>query len=182
MIRWLLWIAAGVVLGGIIHIGVILALPSLASEGLWARVTALNALNMPVILPAATPGQPNPLNLDPELAYAACQIDLSKGPGFVRGALPLAYWSVAVYSPTGALLYATTNRDGIGSNLDLGIFNAAQTRLLAQQKLDVAEGLLIVEANSDDVLAVVRLAPEHPAMRKRYETILSQLACGNLAS
>ena len=94
--RTLLWALAGVVLGGIIHIGVILSLPSLASEGLWARVDSLDALNKPVVLAAPAAGEPNPLKLDPELAYAVCRIDLRNGPGLIRGTLPLSFWSVAV--------------------------------------------------------------------------------------
>lgn len=180
MTRTLLWALAGVVLGGVIHIVVILALPTLASESLWSRVTALGASARTVVLPAIKSEETNPLRLDPELAYAVCEIDLRKGPGIVRGTLPMAFWSVAVYAPTGAILYSTTNRDGIGTNLELGIFNAAQTRLLAEQKLNVAEGLLIVEADADDILAVVRLAPAHQAMRERYEQELKSLSCGNL--
>ncbi len=182
MTRTLLWVLAGVVLGGIVHIAVILTLPALATEGAWQRIAALGALNKLVVLAAPAADQPNPLRLDPELTYAVCQIDLRNGPGFVRGTLPSGFWSVAVYGQNGTILYSTTNRDGIGSNLDLGIFNAVQTRLLAEQQLDVAEGLLIVEARADDALAVVRLAPPHQAMRKRYEAALSQLTCGNLPS
>lgn len=180
--RTALWIMGGLVLGGIIHIVVILTLPSLATDGLWSRIATLGASNTPVVLAAPTAAEPNPLSLDPELAYAVCQLDLRKGPGFVRGTLPLTFWSVAVYGPNGIVLYSTTNRDGIGSNLDLGIFNAAQTRLLAEQQLDVAEGLLIVESRADDVIAVVRLAPAHQAMRRRYEAALAGLTCGNLPS
>jgi uncharacterized membrane protein len=180
--RSLLWVLAGIVLGGIIHLAVILSLPALANQGLWSRIAAMGAANRVVVLPAAVPGEPNPLGLDPELAHAACQIDLRKGPGFLRGVLPLAFWSVAVYGPTGTILYSTTNRDGIGTTLDLGIFNAAQTRLLAEQQLDVAEGLLIVESREDDVIAVVRLAPTHQVMRDRYEAELAKLTCGNLPS
>lgn len=180
--RTAFWILAGLVLGGIIHIGVILALPAFATDGLWSRIATLGAANKPVVLAAPAAAEPNPLRLDPELAYAVCQIDLRQGPGFVRGTLPLAFWSVAVYGPSGTVLYSTTNRDGIGNVLELGIFNAAQTRLLAQQQLDVAEGLLIVESQEDDVIAVVRLAPPHQAMRRRYEAALAALSCGNLPS
>ena len=69
---------------------------------------------------------------------------------------------------------------GVAFVVDLGLFNPAQTRLLAEQKLDVAEGLLIVEAQQDDLMVVVRLAPPHPAMRARYEKALAGLKCGNL--
>lgn len=180
MIRTLLWLLAGVMLGGIVHIAVILLVPAFASNDTWTRVEALNARDGIVVLPQAVSGADNPFGLDPDLAYAVCRIDLAGGPGEVSGALPRAFWSVAVYDRSGAVIYATTNRDGIGNQLDLGIFNPAQTRLLAQQQLDVAEGLLIVEAPRDDVFVVVRLAPPHQAMRARYEAALGDLVCGNI--
>jgi len=179
VIRTALWLLAGVVLGGAIHLVVILSLPSLAANAAWARVGGLDALNRAVVLAPALPGEPNPLRLDPELAYAVCRLDLRQGPGMVRGVLPLAYWSVAVYNRAGTVLYSTTNRDGIGQNLELGIFNQDQTRLLAQQQLDVAPGLLIVESREDDVFVAVRLAPAHQVMRKRYEAALGRIVCRN---
>lgn len=180
MIRTALWVFGGLVLGGIIHIAVILALPVMSGGGVWAELAGMGALNKAVVLPAAEPGQPNPLRLDPELTYAVCQIDLRQGPGTVSGTLPQAFWSVAVYNHAGIALYSTTNRDGIGQNLELGIFNPVQTRLLAEQKLDVAEGLLIVESRDDDVYVVVRLHPEQQVMRARYEDQLRTLSCRNI--
>jgi uncharacterized membrane protein len=180
MIRWLLWGFAGLVLGGVIHIAVILGLPSLTSTVAWDKITALGAAARPVVLPAIRPGEPNPLRLDPELAYAVCQLDLRAGPGTVSGTLPQSFWSVAVYNRSGTVVYSTTNRDGLGTSLDLGLFDAAQTRLLAEQKLDVADGLLIVETNTEDVMVVVRLAPPQPVVRQRYEKALAALKCGNI--
>lgn len=182
MMRTALWAFAGLVLGGVIHIAVILTLPALATEGLWQRVLALDALNRPVVLAAPAAQQPNPLRLDPELAYAVCRIDLREGPGYLRGTLPSGYWSVAVYGPNGTVLYSTTNRDGLGTSVELGIFNQVQTRLLAEQQLNIAEGLLVVEVDADDVLTVIRTAPPHQAVRTRYEVALNALTCGNLSS
>lgn len=178
MTRFLLWLLGGVVLGGIIHIIVILTLPRLAEETVWTRIAALDAANHMVILPAVAPGQPNPLGLDPALIYGLCSIDLANGPAYLSGVLPDAFWSVALYNEAGIVTYSTTNRDGIGQILELGIFNAAQTRLLAQQQLDVAEGLLVVESASDKLFALVRLIPPHPAMRQRFAAELSEASCG----
>ncbi len=180
MIRTGLWIFAGLVLGGIIHIVVILLLPALSPSTAWDRVNVLGPAEGMQVLAAVAADQPNQLRLDPELAYAVCRLDLSKGPGTVAGNLPQAFWSVAVYARNGTVVYSTTNRDSTSTLLDLGLFNPAQTRLLAEQKLDVAEGLLIVEAQQDDLMVVVRLAPPHPAMRARYERALAGLRCGNL--
>ncbi|WP_157959611.1 DUF1254 domain-containing protein [Devosia submarina] len=178
MIRFLLWLVGGVILGGIIHIIVILSLPALAEENLWTRLSTLEAQNRMLILPPVTTGQPNPLGLDPELIYGVCQIDLSEGPAYVSGLLPDAFWSVALFNESGVVTYSTTNRDGIGQTLEIGIFNAAQTRLLAQQQLDIEEGVLVVEANSDRLAVVIRLAPPHEAMRQRFSGALAQSSCG----
>jgi uncharacterized membrane protein len=78
------------------------------------------------------------------------------------------------------VLYSTTNRDGIGQTLNIGLFDPAQTRLLAEQKLDVDTGQLIVETKTDDVYVVVRLAPPQPVMRDRYAAQLGKLSCKNI--
>lgn len=180
MIRTALFAVSGLLLGLVVHLVVILALPALADSSVYGRLAEAGAVNRMTVLPAPGPGEANPLKLDPYLAYSMCRLDLSSGPGEVTGTLPASFWSVAVYDPSGAVLYSTTNRDGIGQVLDLGIFDPAQTRLLAEQKIDIAPGLLIVEAQSDDVIVVVRLAPPHPSARERYEAQLQRLACGNI--
>lgn len=180
MIRTLLWIVGGMLLGGIIHIVVILSMPALANETVWHRVEDLGPINTVQILPGIDPGEPNPLHLDPNLAYAVCRLDLKSGPGVVNGTLPDAFWSLAVFDRNGTVIYSTTNRDGIGTTLNLGVFDPGQTRLLAQQKFDVPDGLLIVESPKDDILVLVRLAPPHAAMRSRYEDALRTIECGNI--
>lgn len=180
MIRTLLWILAGVLLGGIVHIAVILLMPQLATNDLWSRMQGLDVLDKVAVLAVPGPGEPNPLHLDPDLAYAVCRLDLTGGPGEISGTLPDAFWSVAIFDRAGTVVYSTTNREGIGTNLDLGIFNPAQTELLAEQKLDLANGLLIVESPENDILVVVRLAPPYAAMRARFEKALAGLACGTM--
>lgn len=180
MARTVLWLIGGVLAGLIIHLAVILSLPGQASRDLWTRISALHTLDNAKVLSAVVPGAPNPLRLDPELSYAVCQLDLTSGPGVVSATLPNAFWSVAVYDRGGTVIYSTTNRNGLGANLNLGIFNAVQTHLLAEQQIDVANGLLIVESKANDVFVVVRLTPPYEAVRKRYETALAGIVCGNI--
>lgn len=179
MIRTLLYAIGGLLLGLAIHLVVILTLPALASNDVYARVAAMGEPGKTFVLDGDAAA--SWLRLDPDLIYAVCRLDLRNGPGEVSGSLPLAFWSVAVYDQSGTVLYSTTNRDGIGQTLDLGVFDTAQTRLLAEQKIDVAAGLLIVESQTDDILVVVRLAPEQPVVRDRYREQLSKLACRNLS-
>lgn len=177
MIRTALYLLAGLLLGGVIHLIVILTLPRLAEETAWSRVAALAETNQMVVLPDIAPGAANPLHLDPLLIYGICRLDLAEGPAYLSGLLPDAFWSVALFRPDGTIAYATTNRDGIGQTLEMGIFNTAQTRLLAQQRIDIAEGLLVVESPVDEIFALVRLAPPQPAMRARFAAELAKISC-----
>jgi len=178
MIRTLLWLLGGVLLGGIIHLVVILALPLLAEQNVWTRVAGLDADNRMTILPPVAAGAPNPLHLDPDIIYGLCRLDLTQGPAYLSGVLPEAFWSVALVDRAGTITYSTTNRDGIGQTLEMGIFNAAQTRLLARQQIDIEEGLLVIESPSDAIFALVRLAPPHEAMRARFAEKLAAVRCG----
>lgn len=178
MIRTLLWFLGGLLLGGIIHITVILTLPLLAEETTWAQLARLDAKNRMIVLPPIKAGDANPLQLDPALSYGLCQIDLAEGPAYLNGVLPDAFWSVALFNQAGVVTYSTTNRDGIGQTVDLGIFNAAQTSLLAQQRIDISEGLLVVESAENQLFVVVRLSAPHQAMRTRFEQELAEISCG----
>ena len=137
MVRTALYVFGGILLGLAIHLIVILTLPQLAEHTVAERLDNLGQLDKIVLLAPVKPGEPNPLRLDPELDYALCRLDLRSAPGQVSGTLPLSFWSVSVYDNTGSVLYSTTNRDGIGQTLNIGLFDPAQTRLLAEQKLDV---------------------------------------------
>jgi uncharacterized membrane protein len=178
VVRTMLYVFGGLLLGLLVHLVVILTLPLLADTTVAKQIAVVAPeINKSVLLPAVSVGADNPLHLDPDLAYDVCRLDLRQGPGEVTATLPANFWSVAVYDHSGTVIYSTTNRDGIGQNLDVGVFDPAETRLLAEQKIDVDAGLLIVESKGDDVFVVVRLAPPQPAMRSRYETQLSQLDC-----
>lgn len=178
MIRTLFWLMGGLLLGGIIHLVTILMLPLLAEDTTWTRIAALDAENRVLVLPQVQPGEANPLQLDPELSHGICRVDLAEGPVYLSGILPDGFWSLAVYDTAGIVTYSTTNRDGIGQNVELGIFNDAQTRLLAQQQIDIPDGLLVVESRTDELFILVRLAPPHEIMRPRFEQSLAALRCG----
>ena len=176
-----MWGGAGIILGIILHLTVILALPLFSKDSLWRTLSALGPVGEVATLEPVVAGQSNNWRLDPALVYAVCRFDLSRGPGVLSGPLPEDFWSIGVFGRDGSAIYSTTSRSGVGKSLELGIFNPTQTRLLAEQQIELQEGLLIIEAQRDDVFAVVRLAPPHPVARDRYEELLRQLTCGHIS-
>jgi uncharacterized membrane protein len=177
MIRYLIWSLGGLCLGAIIHLVVILITPAFAERNVWAKITELGPVEQIIPIPSPVVGGPNTFDLDPALIYAACRLNIADGPGAVEGTLPATFWSIAVFEPGGTIVYSTTNRAATGNSLNLGIFNPAQTRLLAEQQLEIEEGLLIVESPADDVFVLIRLWPEYPVLAQRYREALNALSC-----
>ncbi len=182
MTRFVLWTLGGLFLGVFIHLVIILTLPRFAAHDLWDRVSALAAPGELVVLDPVRIGADNPLGLDPVFAQAICRLDLSRGPGQILGPLPDAFWSIVVYDTDGTSFYATTHRASSENRLNVGIFNPAQTKLLAQQEISADSDLLVVESAGNEIFAAIRLAPPHREMLQRYREILKGLSCTNLGT
>jgi len=155
----------------------ILALPSLAEDNIWTRISAMDNFEKVLILGEVSATSANPLKLDPELLYGICRLDLTNGVGILNAQMPGDFWSISIFDASGRAVYGTSNRSIIGQTLKLGIFNDAQTKLLADQELEIEEGLLIVESELDDLFVVLRIAPPHQAVRERYKSQLSRATC-----
>ncbi len=180
MIKTFLALLGGIILGLIIHLGVILLLPYYPLNNIWSLFAQKAPIGELIILERPEAEEANILRLDPELVYAVCRYDLSRAPAYVSGQLSDDFWSVGVFDKNGVAIFSTTGRASINNYLELGIFNPAQTRLLAEQQLEMQEGLIIVEAPRNEVFVIVRYAPPYPQMWQRYSEKLSKLNCAYL--
>ncbi|MCF4097923.1 DUF1254 domain-containing protein [Maritalea mediterranea] len=175
--RFALWFLAGLILGGIIHLSVILLVPNFAERDAWSRLAKIAPDQAFIALDHGNEELARALQLDPALSYGVCQFDLARGPMFIDGKLPHSFWSIAVAARDGRVIYSTTSRAGSGDEIKIGVFNPAQSRLLAEEGLDIGQGFLIVNAPSDQLTAIVRLWPDHDALRQRYDQALESISC-----
>ena len=70
MIRLVFTIIAGVLLGGIVHLVAVLALPRIATQDAYSRLTPMTKLNAVTQLAAAEPGNSPMPFMDPAFAVA----------------------------------------------------------------------------------------------------------------
>ena len=80
MIRWLMWLLGGIVLGGMVHLATVLALPTTATRDAYSRLTPIAQVNTVVPLPEPAPATALLPFMDPAFAAAVCRYDLSEGP------------------------------------------------------------------------------------------------------
>ena len=96
MIRALLWILSGLILGGIVHLSTVLAMPQAATQDAYSRLTPLTPVNTMVQLAPPTVDTAIMPFMDPAFAAAVCRYDLSAGAIKLNAPLSQAYTSVGV--------------------------------------------------------------------------------------
>ena len=177
MIRWLLWLLAGALLGGIVHLVAVLILPNSATQDAYTRLTPIAPVNSVAAVP-----QPSPQNeampfMDPAFAAAVCRYDLSDGPIKLRVPVSPAYTSVSFYTRRGVAYYAINDRAAGRRLIELELMTSAQRSQLPEDEEVTAADRLIVESPSNTGLIVLRaLAPE-PGLMPVARTVLSTATC-----
>ena len=105
MIRLLFTIIAGVLLGGVVHLVSVLALPRIATQDAYSRLTPMTKLNAVTPLPLADPNNAPMPFMDPAFAVAICRYDLVGRPAQAHGAgQPGLYVGVVLHPQRGRLL------------------------------------------------------------------------------
>src|SRR6202043_2112301 len=161
MIRLLFTIIAGVLLGAIVHLVSVLALPRIATQDAYSRLTPLTKLNAVTALPLADPNSAPMPFMDPAFAIAICRYDLSTGP--IKLAVPVsqAYTSVSFYTRSDVAYYAINDRSAGRRVIELDLMTAAQRAELPENEDITAADRLIVTSPTTTALIVIRaLTPE----------------------
>ena len=126
MIRLLFTIVAGVLLGLVVHLVSVLALPRIASQDAYSRLTPTTQLNAVTMLPAADPGYTLMPFMDPAFAVAVCRYDLSAGPIKLTVPVSQAYTSVSFYTRNEVAYYAINDRSAGKKVIELNLMTEAQ--------------------------------------------------------
>ena len=146
MIRLLFTIVAGVVLGLVVHLVSVLALPRIATQDAYSRLTPMTKLNAVTQLPLADP-QTSPMPfMDPAFALAICRYDLSGGP--IKLAVPVsqAYTSVSFYTRNEIAYYAINDRSAGKKVIELDLMTQAQHDALPEDEEITAADRLIIDS------------------------------------
>ena len=151
MIRWLLWLLGGVLLGGIVHLGTVLLLPRTATQDAYARLAAVAPVN--TSHGACRRRRPDDAVLpfmDPAFATAVCRYDLSSGPLKLRVPVSQAYTSVSFYTRYGIAYYAINDRAAGRRVIELDLMTAQQRAEMPEDEDVTAADRLIVKSPTAD--------------------------------
>ena len=177
MIRWLLLLVGGLLLGGIVHLATMLILPRTATQDAYARLSTTGDVNKMAPIPEPT-AQNSPIPFtDPAFTAAVCRYDLSKGPIKFTAPVSIAYTSVSFYTRSGMAYYAINDRAAGRRIIELNLMTTKQREELPEDEDVTAADRLIVESPTTIGLIVLRaLAPE-PGMMPAVRNTVAAAQC-----
>ena len=172
MIRLAFTIIAGVLLGLIVHLVAVLALPGIATQDAYSRLSPMTKLNAVTQLPVAEPANAPMPFMDPAFAIAICRYDLSGGPIKLTVPVSQAYTSVSFYARTGIAYYAINDRAAGRRIIELDLMTTQQRADLPDDEEITAADRLIVESPTPTGLVGLKaLAPEPGQMASARRTL-----------
>ena len=177
MIRLLFTIIAGVLLGGVVHLVSVLALPRIATNDAYSRLTPMTRLNAVTPLPLASPDNAAMPFMDPAFAQAICRYDLSDGP--IKLAVPVsqAYTSVSFYTRNDVAYYAINDRSAGRKVIELDLMTEAQHAALPEDEdVTAADRLIIDSPTATGLILMKALAPE-PGLMPQAQASLAAASC-----
>lgn len=177
MTRWLLWLASGLLLGGIVHFVTILYLPNTATQDAYARISAISPVNSVVLLPAPSAEKSVLPLMDPLFAAAVCRYDLNEAPLKLTAPVSPAYTSVTFYTEKNIAYYAINDRAAGRRTIELDLMTAAQRAQLPDDEEIAAADRLIVESPSQSGLIVIRALAAEPGMMPAAIAALTAARC-----
>jgi uncharacterized membrane protein len=167
----------GLVGAGIVHIVILLLVPSFSGRDAWARLAATSDLYQVTRLDAEGAGRPVAGIADPTLFAAACRFDLEDGAAHVTATIKVPFWSLSVYDRSGTNLYSLSDRSAADGILDLVV-------LTPEQMIDVRKDLpeefarsVLVELPIGEGIVVVRALAPDDSWKPAVSDFLSKIGC-----
>jgi uncharacterized membrane protein len=175
--RWLLWTLAGIILGSIVHLATILALPRTASQDAYARLEPIAPVNTMTPIPRPTAAKALLPYMDPAFAVAVCRYDLSNGPMRLSAPVSQAYTSVTFYTRRGVAYYGINDRAAGRRTIELFLMTVPQHEAMPEEADVTAADRLIIESPGTTGLIVLRALSPEPGLMPMAQASVAAASC-----
>lgn len=178
---YLPWVAATLLVAGIVHIGSVLLMPTVAPRDAYARVVAAVGaapVNKLVVLPPMAPGTEALPFEDPAFAEAVCVYDLSQG--MLRVATNADgedYLALSFHARAGRVFHAITDRAAIKGKIDVVIGDARQMDALQGASEESPPQEVRITAPTKRGFVLVRAFAKRPSDQARARARIAGVTC-----
>jgi uncharacterized membrane protein len=173
--RWFLWLLGGILLGGVVHLSTVLALPRTAAHDAYARLAPVTPVNK--VVPLRTTDAAIMPFMDPAFATAICRYDLSRGALKLTAPISQAYTAVSFYTRYGIAYYAINDRAAGRKVIELDLMTTRQRDQLPEEEDVTAADRLIVESPTVSGLIVLKALSPEPSLMPMAQKALAAAQC-----
>lgn len=156
MLRLLHAVILGIVGAGIVHIVVLLLIPHYSEQDAWTLISEVGPAYAMVPLKDSTAGEAVLSDADPMFDVAACRFDLSDGTVHITADGRVPFWSLSVFDRRGSNIYSLNDRSAADGQLDIVIATPVQILELRKAPPEQYESSVIIEADTQEGIAVLR--------------------------
>lgn len=179
LIGWFPWLAAAIIVAGIVHILSILIMPRLASEDSYTRLSRISPVHKTTILTdIAKPKITLPYE-DPATALSVCRFDLDDGPVRLKGQLPGNGLTLLSFrNRYGIAFYSLNDRGTSRGDLNVLILTRSQLEIVEADdpEDELPSELRLVSSSKLGFVLLRALAPEPGQFRGAIQT-LNKITC-----
>ena len=177
MIRFMLWLLGGILLGGVVHLATVLLLPRMANQDAYSRLAPVTPVNKVVPIPAPSPDKAAMPFMDPAFAMAVCRYDLTKAPLKFSVPISQACTSVSFYTRSDIAYYAINDRAAGRRVIELDLMTAEQHSEVPDNEEITAADRLIVESPTNTGLIVIKALAAEPGLLAAAQSSLTAARC-----
>ncbi|MDR6660075.1 putative membrane protein [Tardiphaga robiniae] len=177
MIRLMFALIGGIVLGGIVHLVSVLALPRIATQDAYSRLASVTKENTVSPLPQTEPANALLPFMDPAFAMAVCRYDLAKGPIKLTVPVSQSYTSVSFYTRSDVAYYAINDRSAGRRVIELDLMTEAQHEALPEEEDVTSADRLIIDSPTATGLIVLKALAAEPGLMIQAQASLAASNC-----
>ena len=144
----------GIILAGIIHIIIILLIPSLGSRDAAKQISNKLATQQFYFIDDGR--NLGISNSDPFLKLSVCKFDLANTAIEIRGPKTKTFWSASVFDERGRVIYSMNDRTAIKNQLRMVIVNPIQMADIRQTQPEEVESSILVESQDMKGFVILR--------------------------
>jgi uncharacterized membrane protein len=170
-------IFVGVVGAALLHVIIVLSLPSFTGIDAYTKLSAYDA-DQTFVRFGAKPDTMGFSNGDPYLRSAACLFSVASQPVHLTAEGKVPFWSFAVYDSDSNEVFSMNDRSQAGGDLDAIIASPDQLAAIRKSNPDVISESVLIEMPRPEGYIVLRALAPSPSLENAANTFLDSAQCG----
>lgn len=167
---------AGVLVGALVHVGLVLSAPYRPRNGGFERIKGQLPVNRIALLPVPAPGQQPLPFMVPDALYAVCRYDLSIDSLRISTSLMERGWSLSLHSAVGDNFYTIPGQVK-RTDISFVVLPSAGAAELGPVPRRIGSGDMLIASPTIEGVAVVRAPLKGIAYREETAKALSLTSC-----